>query len=760
MDQIIVDVASRVKELRELNGFSVEYMASMTKLSNEEYLAFENGEKDFAFTFIYKCASLFHVDVSDLMQGSSPKLTTYSIIRKGGGVPIARKEGFNYLNVAPHFKNKLGEPFYVTIPYVKGDEFKPIHLNVHTGQETSIILKGSVLAQFGNNIETLYPGDVIYFDSRTPHGMVAVGGEDCEFFTLIINDPSEEGENLPLPVENEPDAIKKDTSGKGLVWSSFVDTKINSKGELKKIKFKNEDNFNFAYDVVDKLGETKPEKECMIYVDKNHGERRFSYKDMSLLSSKAANYFRSLGIQKGDKVMLVLKRHYQFWISILALHKLGAVAIPATSQLVKKDFVYRFRSAGICAIVCTPDDGVPEQIELAAAECPLMQTKIIVNEKRDGWHFFDEELESFSDSFLRPQGYAASRGDDVMLMFFTSGTSGYPKIASHSHKYALGHFVTAKYWHSIRPTDLHFTISDTGWGKALWGKLYGAWLCEACVFVYDFDRFNANDILPMFKKYNITTFCAPPTMYRFFVKEDLSRFDLSSIRYATTAGEALNAEVYNKFMEHTGLKIMEGFGQTETTLVIANLYGSENKPGSMGKPNPLYKVELLARDGSICSVGQTGEICIKTDESTPCGLFRGYYRDDEKTAAVWHDGYYHTGDTAWKDEDGYYWYVGRVDDLIKSSGYRIGPFEIESVIMELPYVLECAVTAAPDEIRGQVVKATIVLTKGSVGTDELKKEIQVYVKEHTAPYKYPRIVEFVEELPKTFNGKIRRADLR
>ncbi|MBQ8410454.1 MAG: AMP-binding protein, partial [Ruminiclostridium sp.] len=351
-------------------------------------------------------------------------------------------------------------------------------------------------------------------------------------------------------------------------------------------------------------------------------------------------------------------------------------------------------------------------------------------------------------------------GDDPMLMLFTSGTTGYPRIATHSYKYALGHYITAKYWHNVNPNGLHFTISDTGWGKALWGKLYGQWLCEAAVFTYDFDRFVSEDILPMFKKYNITTFCAPPTMYRFFIKEDLSKYDLSSIEYATTAGEALNPEVYHQFYKATGLKIMEGFGQTETTLSIANLVGTTPKIGSMGKPTPLYDVVLLNANGEECSDGETGEICIRTSKKVPCGLFLQYYRDEEKTKDVWYDGFYHTGDQATRDEEGYLWYVGRIDDVIKSSGYRIGPFEIESVIMELPYVLECAVTAAPDPVRGQVVKATIVLTKGTEGTDELKKEIQNYVKTHTAPYKYPRIVDFVTELPKTISGKIRRVEIR
>ena len=457
--------------------------------------------------------------------------------------------------------------------------------------------------------------------------------------------------------------------------------------------------------------------------------------------------------------MLVLKRNYQFWFAIIALHKLGAIAIPATNQLLEHDFEYRFNAAGISAIICTADGDVYHEAEKAADKCPQVQTKIMAGGHREGWRDFDTEHMLFRSAFPRPEGEACSQGDDTCLMFFTSGTTGYPKIAAHNHKYALGHFITAKYWHCVDPDGLHFTISDTGWGKALWGKLYGQWLCESAVFTYDFDRFDANDILPMFKKYNITTFCAPPTMYRFMIKEDLTKFDLSSIKHACTAGEALNPEVFHQFKKATGLSVMEGFGQTETTMVIGNLAGMTPKVGSMGKPSPLYDVDILDTDGNPVKVGETGEIVVRTAEHIPCGLYKGYYQDEELTKNAWHDGYYHTGDTAWRDESGYYWYVGRVDDLIKSSGYRIGPFEIESVIMELPYVLECGVSAAPDETRGQVVKASIVLTKGTEPTDMLKKEIQDYVKQHTAPYKYPRIVVFRDELPKTISGKIQRNKL-
>ena len=486
-------------------------------------------------------------------------------------------------------------------------------------------------------------------------------------------------------------------------------------------------------------------------------EARFTFKDMKRASNQCANYFKSLGIKKGDRVMLILKRHYQFWFAMLGLNKLGAVAIPAPNQLLEHDLEYRFNAAGVTAVLCTADGDTAAQVDLAAERCPTVQHKLIVNGRREGWRTFDEEYSLYSTHYKR--GENAPGGDDRMLMFFTSGTTGYPKIAAHNYKYALGHFHTARYWHDVDPEGLHFTISDTGWAKAMWGKLYGQWLCEAATFVYDFDRFDAADILPMFAKYGITTVCAPPTMLRMMIKQDISQYDFSSVKHMTTAGEALNPEVYRQFEKATGLQIIEGFGQTESTMIIGNMVGASHKIGSMGKPAPIYNVELIDADGNPVPTGEVGEIVVNVKDGAPCGLFTEYYNAPDKTAEVWYDGYYHTGDTAWRDEDGFFWYVGRVDDVIKSSGYRIGPFEIESVIMELPYVLECGVSAAPDEVRGQVVKASIVLVPGTQPSPELIKEIQTYVKEHTAPYKYPRIVVFKDSLPKTVSGKIQRNKL-
>ena len=751
MDLKLQEVAERIREMREIAGFSEGQMAEKTEVSVEEYAMYEAGKTDMPFTFIHKCALAFGVEMSALLEGHTAKLTSYTVTRKGEGQITSEEEGILIKNLASNFKKRLAEPYWVRYEYSAEQQKKPIHLTKHSGQEFDIVMKGCLKVQVGEHTEILHEGDSIFYNSSTPHGMIAINDQDCTFIAVVL--PGEdvaEQEIVDTLVEGR-------TAKKSFVCDKFIQTVEDEKGRLKKIDFVNEEKFNFAYDVVDAIAKKNPDKLAMIHLDRNKNERRFTFLDMSKKSGQAANYFKSLGIEPGDRVMLVLKRHYQFWISMLALHKIGAIAIPATYQLQEHDFEYRFKSAGVKAIVCTSDGDTANQVDLAAPRCETLIHKIIVGEPKEGWRNFDEEYVMYSSHFDRVENSPC--GSDRFIMFFTSGTTGYPKIACHSYKYALGHYVTAKYWHQVEPDGLHLTISDTGWGKALWGKLYGQWLCEAPVFVYDFDRFHAEDILPLFAQYHITTFCAPPTMYRMLIKEDISKYDLSSIVHATTAGEALNPEVYNVFKEKTGLRIHEGFGQTETTLVIGNLYGEKRKLGSMGKPTPQYHVDILDPDGKPVPVGENGEICIYTNEKTPCGLFRGYFNDPERTKEAWHDGIYHTGDVAWKDEDGFYWYVGRIDDVIKSSGYRIGPFEIESVIMELPYVLECGVSAAPDPIRGQVVKASIVLTKGTEPSEDLKKEIQDYVKKHTAPYKYPRIVVFMDELPKTISGKIQRNKL-
>ncbi len=751
----LMEVAQRIKQTRELLGYTAEEMAEKTEVTLDDYNEFESGTRDFNFTFIYKCARSFGVDPTDLLKGTSPTLTGYELTKKGAGLPITRRAGYTYKNLASLFKNKISEPFWVKIPYSDADLEKP-HYSQHQGQEMDIVIKGRMKAWIGDNCEILEPGDSIYYNSTKPHALAAMDGEDVEIYAIVMH--AEEG-FAPGEYLNDADSDKaREAQPSTAVYKKYVYTEKDEKGRLKKISFMHENEFNFAFDCVDVLAKKCPDKVAMVYVSNDKKEKRFTFADISKYSSMTANYFENLGIKKGDRVMLVLKRHYQFWFSILALHKIGAIAIPATNLLLEHDYDYRFKAGGVKAIVCTGDGDAAHQVDLAAAKCPTLEIKVIVNGEREGWHNFNEDMPRFSDVYNRTED--SPKGDDKMVMFFSSGTTGYPKLVAHTHKYPLGHFITAKYWHNVNPDGIHFTISDTGWGKALWGKLYGQWLCEAAVFVYDFDKFAAEDILPMFAKYNITTFCAPPTMYRFFIKEDLSKYDLSSIEYSTTAGEALNPEVYEQWKKATGLRLMEGFGQTETTLTVGTLRGMMAKPGSMGKPSPMYDIDIVRDDGTSADIGETGEIIVRTDKGVPCGLFAGYYGDEENTKKSWHDGMYHTGDLAWKDEDGYFWYVGRIDDVIKSSGYRIGPFEIENVIMELPYVLECAITAVPDPIRGQVVKATIVLVKGKEKSDELKKEVQNYVKTHTAPYKYPRVVEFVDDLPKTISGKIRRVEIR
>ncbi|MBR3809688.1 MAG: AMP-binding protein [Clostridia bacterium] len=762
LDFKIKEMAARIRELREIQNLTTAQMAEKTGVSEAEYIECENGNKDLNFAFIYRCAQTLNVDVTSLIEGHTPKLVNYVYTKSGKGQRIEKAHGMTYYNLASAFKNRIAEPLFVRSTYSEEKQNKEIEVTTHAGQELDIVIEGKLKVQVGEHYEILEAGDSIYYDSSTPHGMIAVDGKDCTFYAIVLNptgEPIPELEYAKAKAKakalDSKKTIENDT--KDRIYHKYIDIEKNENGTPTKISFKNTDNFNFAFDLVDALADKEPTKLAMLHIDKNKVERRFTFKDIKKASAQAANYFASLGIKKGDRVMLVLKRHYQFWFAMIGLNKLGAIAIPAPNQLQEHDFEYRFQSAGIKAIVCTGDGDTAHQVDLAAQTSPSLEIKIMVNGERDGWRNYDEESARFSSHFERTEDSPC--GDDLMLMFFTSGTSGYPKTAMHSHKYPLGHFHTAKFWHNVDPDGLHFTISDTGWAKSMWGKLYGQWLCEAPTFVYDFDRFDAADILPMFAKYKITTFCAPPTMLRMMVKQDISKYDFSSVQHMTTAGEALNPEVYRQFETATGLQILEGFGQTESTMIIGNMTGASHKIGSMGKPAPIYDVKLVDADGNEVNVGENGEIVINVKDGAPCGLFKGYYKDEEKTKEVWHDGFYHTGDVAWRDEDGFYWYVGRVDDVIKSSGYRIGPFEIESVIMELPYVLECGVSAAPDEVRGQVVKASIVLVPGTEGTEELKKEIQQYVKEKTAPYKYPRIVVFRDELPKTTSGKIIRNKL-
>lgn len=571
----------------------------------------------------------------------------------------------------------------------------------------------------------------------------------------------------------------------------YVDETYAPDGQLETFSVHYPDNFNFGYDVVDDIAVNDPDRRAMIWCNPEGEEHIFTFVDMKRWSDKTANFLVDQGIKRGDYVLVVLRRHYQFWFVATALAKIGAVMVPATFMLKEHDLEYRLNGASISSIICTSVGEISQIADNVIDECPTVTSRILVNGagggttkcddegnliavagtvgaalsgeegicavpiEREGWVDFNSGVRAASEVFERRDTVAA----DPMLMYFSSGTSGNPKMVLHNSGYAVAHLITAKHWHNVQPDGVHFTIADTGWGKAVWGKYYGQWLMEACVLTYDFDRFNAGEILSLISKYQVTTLCCPPTMYRLMMSENFDAYDLSSLQYSTTAGEALNPDLFNFWKEHTGLTIFEGFGQTETPLTIANLKHSTPRSGSMGKPVPLYDVEIQRDDGSRCNTGETGEICIRM-EPRPAGIMMEYYRDPEKTANAIYDGWYHTGDTAWVDEDGYFWYVGRNDDVIKSSGYRIGPFEIESELLEHEAVRECAVTGVPDPVRGFAVKATVVLADGFTGSDELTRELQAWVKHRTAPYKYPRIVEYVDALPKTVNGKIRRVAIR
>lgn len=519
-------------------------------------------------------------------------------------------------------------------------------------------------------------------------------------------------------------------------------------------------NFNFAYDVVDEYAEKAPEKRALVWCDDHGEEKILTFADMSEMSKKTANFLTAHGIRKGDAVLLILRRRYEFWLFMIALHRIGAIAVPATTQLLVKDIEYRNNAAKIKMIVSVDDEKLMDEIDKAMPNSPSVLNRVTIGSDRVGWVNFHREYEMCLPIFDRATGSSKTKNDDIMLLYFTSGTSGYPKMVQHNFVYPLGHIVTAKYWQNVVDDGLHLTIAETGWAKAVWGKLYGQWLAGSAVFAYDMDSFKPDLMLQKMAHYKVTTFCAPPTVYRYLIRQNLKKYDLSNLKYCVTAGEALNSEVYNRFYEQTGIKMFEAFGQTEATVIIGNFPGMEIKPGSMGKPAPGYDVEIMSAGAKKCAPGETGEIVIHVDKGRPFGLFAGYYQDVSLTAAAFDNDLYHTGDTAYMDEDGYFWFVGRNDDIIKSAGYRISPFEVESVLQQHPAVLECAVTGVEDKKRGQLVKATVVLTKEFKASKELEIELQEFVKEHTASYKHPRIIEFVDELPKTISGKIRRVEIR
>jgi len=537
-------------------------------------------------------------------------------------------------------------------------------------------------------------------------------------------------------------------------FNSYEDYKSNFKIDIP-------EHFNFGFDVIDEYARVSPNKRALVWCNDKGDSKSFTFGEVSEYSNRVANFLTAVGIKKGDPVMMILKRRWEFWMTMVALHKVGAVAIPATHLLTVKDLVYRAERADIKMIIACDDERVLEAVDEAQKESPTLDHKAVIRMSRPGWYSFSDDVAKASPKFARPTGDAATTNTDMMLLYFTSGTTGMPKMVAHNFNYPLGHIITAKYWQNVQDDGLHCTLSDTGWAKCTWGKIYGQWIAGTANFVYDFEgKFEPADLLQMLQDHKVTTFCGPATVYRFIAQQDMTKYDFSNLKYCVTAGEPLYPEVFQGFQKYTGLKIMEGFGQTESVVMVANFPWMTPKPGSMGKPSPLWDIDILNDEGQPCEVGEEGEICIKAGDTRPPGLFLGYYRDPELTEKMWHDGIYHTGDVAWRDEDGYYWYVGRNDDMIKSSGYRIGPFEVESALMEHPAVLECAITGVPDDLRGQVVKATVVLSKGYEASDELVVELQNHVKKVTAPYKYPRIIEFVDVLPRTISGKVRRVEIR
>ena len=702
MDEAIKQIGERLKGLREVLNIPAEEIAELCEISLDHYLKIESGEADPSVYRLSKISKRYGIDLDVLLFGEEPRMKGYYVTRKGQGPEIDRNNQYKYQSLAVGFKDRKVNPFMVQVDPLPGDK-KP-NKNGHDGQEYDYVIEGQ------------------------------------------------------LEVTIEEKVISRRVT---MIERFLKQTKFTSEQDFKEhLEFIIPEDFNFAYDVMDEWAKIKPDHVALLWASERGEEIRFTYKDLKEQSDKAAAYFQSLGIGHDDKVMLILKRHYQWWLAMFGLHKLGAVAIPATHMLTKHDIVYRNNAASVKAIICCGDDYVVEQVNQAMPESPTVKTLISIGpDIPEGFHDWMKEWNECAP-FIRPEH--VNSNEDTLLMYFTSGTTGEPKMVAHDHLYALGHLTTGVYWHNLHENSIHLTVADTGWGKAVWGKLYGQWFAGATVFVFDHEKFTADKIMRQIEKYHITSFCAPPTIYRFMIQEDFSKYDFSSLEYCTTAGEAMNPSVAETFQKLTGVQIYEGFGQTETTMTLGTFPWIKPKPGSMGKPNPQYDVHILRPDMTECEDGEKGEICIRIGDDKPIGLFKYYYRDEKQTKSVWHDGYYHTGDMAWRDEEGYFWFEGRIDDVIKSSGYRIGPFEVENALMTHPAVVECAITGVPDPIRGMVVKATVVLKdkyKSMAGPDLIKK-LQDHVKHETAPYKYPRIIEFVDELPKTISGKIRRVEIR
>ncbi len=746
------EVIKRIRSIRRYHNYSYDYMAKALDITSQEYQAYENCEKEAPYAFLYTCAQIFSMDVNELIEGSAPDQNISAVTRAGEGLITKNVQGTVVRNLASRFRNRLAEPLLVTAAYYPQNEDAPIPLTRHTGQEYDYVLEGHLKVQVGDDIEVLGPGDTIYFDSTLPHGMVAVEGAECKYLATMIT-PDDESYLAAHPASDSDDEDQEDFHP----WMDFIIPRVSEEGYPEAINYRNIKHFNFAFDVVDALADTYPEKLALIHIDSEMRERRFTFKDIKKMSGRAANYLSSIGIKKGDRVLLSVKRSWQFWIIMTALCKIGATVVASTHLVSSKDLAYRFHNARINAVICVNEDRLIKNIDSAALLYGKHLTKVSINGAVKGWHDFDREYDKMSARFLRSMDTA--QGSEPMLMFLQSYSYGMAKPVCFDYTYPLAAFFTSKYWNHLNADDVSLALSDTAWEKAYWMKLYGPWLCESTVFAYDFKTLRPKDLFRFINEYKISSFTAPASMYRALLNEDLSMLKNSPLKTVCTVGDNLEPEIFNRFREITGLSIRAGYGLAETSLLIGAYDGVEPKAGSVGRANPAYEIHLLDSEYREVDTDEPGEICVSLRNGTPVGLMKEIYNDEARTKKLTEGGYFHTGTLAWKDEEGYFWAIGRIDDVIECFGYRIGPEEVESTILELPYVVECGVSAVPDEVCTQIVKASIVLTPDKEPTEELKSDIQNYVKENTASYRYPRIVEFRTELPKDANGVVIRSKL-
>ena len=747
------EIRDRIRDLRESHDYSIEYMANANNIPASVYTAYESGEKPLNYAFIYTCAQVFNIDINELIQGGVPDISTFAVTRAGEGVE-SRNEAHHMLvsNLAPKFRNRMVEPLLVTAEYDPANETAPIELTTHIGQEFDYILEGKLRYQIGEDTCILSAGDTMFFDSSIPHGMVAVGGKFCRFLAAMVSP-----EDIDFStVRSSQRTDTSDVSETKNIWEDYVEVEESADGSPVSVSFKNTDTFNFSYDIVDKLADIYPDRLALVHISSDRTERRFTFKDIKKKSGRAANYLTSLGIKKGDRVMLVMRRSWQFWPIMIALGKIGAIAVPVTWQLNPKDYHYRFRNARINAIIACNDSEILDKIDEAASKYGRSLVKISVDGAKEGWCDFDSGYDKMSARFLRSGD--SSCGTDPMLMIFQSYSDDMAQPCCFDCRYPLASFVSAKYWNNIEPGSLSLAVSDTAWAKALWGKLYGPWMCGAGVFVYDFRTLRLADMMNYITDYKISSLTAPASMLRAMLNEDISHFDLSALKTVCNIGEDLDPDIFHIFHDVAGMDLRNGYGQAETSLLTGDFNGREPVAGSIGTANPMYEIRLLDRNGQEVEIGEPGEICVSVKDS-PIGITSELYRKPELTAKLIRDGWLHTGDLAWRDEDGYFWSIGRIDDIIKCAGYRIAPAEVEDTLLELPYILECGVTGVPDQTRGQIVKASIVLIPEKDPSEDLKTEIQEYVRNNTASYRYPRIVEFRTELPKDRSGKVIRSKL-